>query len=314
MTGSGAYKFREGSHVDAALSQVIEAFERTFPGRIRGYYMHGSVADHTAIATSDVDLDVVVKGTFQGPAEQAALGQAARAISQSSDLEVDIDVTEEASLMEGAEPTFKLGSHLLYGEDIRGQVPLLSIEEWGRERMFRGYFLLVRVFHRPSRVRYPIGFPQPDAEFFGYTARHVILADGTDVASTRDLIRVTGWLATALIAYEGRRYVVRKAGCFPLYHNVFNDEWSSLLEEVYLTCRGRWRSLIPDDPGDRDQLRRICARVLAFENHFLTRFKPFLLAELQRAKPREESRALWLMRELPLEDAEVLNAVQRLSR
>ena len=202
------------SPADTALRRVIATSENAFPDRIRGYYVHGSVADNTSIATSDVDLDVVVKGGFTDPEEHVAFVQAARAIAASRDLEVDIDVTDEASLFDGAETTFKLGSRLLHGEDIRARVPLLSIDQWGRERMYRGYFLLLRVFHRPSRVRYPIGFPDPDAEFFGYADRRVSLGDGTDVPSTRDLMRVTGWLATALIAHEGKQYVaVPRLGC-----------------------------------------------------------------------------------------------------
>lgn len=248
------------SPADTALRRVIATFENAFPDRIRGYYVHGSVADNTSIATSDVDLDVVVKGGFTDPEEHVAFVQAARAIAASRDLEVDIDVTDEASLFDGAETTFKLGSRLLHGEDIRSQVPLLSIDQWGRERMYRGYFLLVQVFHRPSRVRYPIGFPDPDAEFFGYADRRVSLGDGTDVPSTRDLMRVTGWLATALIAHEGKQYVARKRDCHRLYREVFHDEWASLLEDIYVTCRGRWRCLIPDDPGDRDHLRDVDPR------------------------------------------------------
>lgn len=299
---------------DAVLNRVVEGFENSFPNRVRGYYIHGSVADNTGIATSDVDLDIVIKGRFSGADEQALYSQFARAVAASSDLELDIDVTDEASLLAGAEPTFKLGSRLLHGEDIRPHVPLLPIEEWGRERMYRGYFLLVRVFQRPSPVHFPLSFPDPHAEFFGYTERRVTLADGTNVPSTRDLIRVSGWLATALIARDGNRYVARKADCYRLYREIFKDEWGSLLEELYLTCRGRWKSLIPDDPGDREQLRRICARALAFENHFLARYKSFLLTELQRAEHGEGSRALWLMREIPLDDDEVHRAVQKLAR
>ena len=213
-----------------------------------------------------------------------------------------MQVTDEATLLAGAEPTFIVGSRLLYGEDIRDRVPLIPVEEWGRERMYRGYFLMVRVFSRPVPVRYPIGFPDPDAEFLGYTNRQVTLHDGTAVLSTRNLIRVTGWLATALIAYEGRRYVARKRDCHLIYREVFHDVWASLLEEIYVTCRGRWHSLIPDGPGERAHLREICTQVLAFENHFLTRFKPFILAELEQAGRGKEGRAAWLMREIPLED------------
>lgn len=296
--------YRE-SPVNQALARLVDRLESAFPDRIRGYYLHGSVADNTTLETSDVDLDVVVKGRFRDAEERAALVRAATAAVAGSHLELDIELVDEASLQAGAEPTFALGSTLFYGEDIRAGVPLIPIEEWSRERMYRGYYLMVRVFNRPTPVRSPLDFPDPGAEFFGYANRAVRRADGTSVPSTRNLIRVTGWLATALVAHEGKRYVARKRDCHRVYREVFGDEWASLLHEIYETCRGRWRSLIPPDLADREHLRAICTRVLAFENHFLTRFKPFILAEL-RAQG-EEGRAAWLMREIPWEDLEGLD-------
>ncbi len=74
------------SPADTALRRVIATFEKAFPDRIRGYYVHGSVADNTSIATSDVDLDVVVKGGFTDPEEHGAFLQVACAIAASSEL------------------------------------------------------------------------------------------------------------------------------------------------------------------------------------------------------------------------------------
>ncbi|MBV9282913.1 MAG: hypothetical protein JOZ41_22800 [Chloroflexi bacterium] len=312
--GDEAYEPRGIPHTGIALRMVIETFEEAFPNRVRGYYVHGSVADDTGLETSDLDLDVVVKRDLGDAAERARFAETARAVAARCDLELDIEVTDEASLLAGAEPTFKLGSWLVYGEDIRPQVPLIPLEDWGRERMYRGYFLLVRVFNRPSPVRYPVGFPDPDAEFFGYTERRVRTADGSSVPSTRDLVRVTGWLAKALVAHEGKRYVARKRDCHRLYRERFGDEWASLLEEIYTSCRGRWCYLIPTGPGERNHLRTICRRTLAFENHFLTRFKPFILAELRRARRGEQNRALRLMKDIPLDDDEVRAAVSDVVR
>jgi hypothetical protein len=123
-------------------------------------------------------------------------------------------------------------------------------------------------------------------------------------------VRVTGWLATALLAHEGKQYVARKRDCHRLYREVFAREWASLLEEIYIRCRAEWRYMIPAEPEDRQHLRDICTRVLAFENHFLTRFKPFLLDELRRASQGEQNRALRLMKEIPLEDDEVRAAMR----
>jgi hypothetical protein len=38
---------------------------------------------------------------------------------------------------------------------------------------------------------------------------------------------------------------------------------------------------VPEQAADRKLLRELCEQALAFENHFLEQYKPFLLAELQ---------------------------------
>jgi predicted nucleotidyltransferase len=60
--------------VGETLGDTIAAFEAAFPGRVRGYYVEGSHADGTGIATSDLDLTVVFRGGFQGEAERGEAG------------------------------------------------------------------------------------------------------------------------------------------------------------------------------------------------------------------------------------------------
>jgi predicted nucleotidyltransferase len=50
--------------VDDALRNAIGIFETAFPGRIRAYYVEGSYADRSAVATSDIDLAIVFKDHF----------------------------------------------------------------------------------------------------------------------------------------------------------------------------------------------------------------------------------------------------------
>jgi hypothetical protein len=290
---------------DAVLHSVVTAFEDGFPGRTRGYYLHGSQADGTSVDTSDLDLDVIVKDALRDQQERTEMARLAEYVARRSDLELDVEVADEASLALGAEPAFKLGSRLVYGEDIRSKIPLVPVQDWARERMHRGYFLLVKVFGRPPHVRYPIGFPDPKAEFFGYTAHSVGQHDGRCAPSTRNIVRVTGWLATALLAHEAGQYVARKGDCYRLYREYVGDEWTSLLEDTFVLCRSAWRYMVPGAAADRRRLRALCTRVLAFENHFLSRYKPFLLAELNRSQTETENRAVWLMKQILFEDDDV---------
>ena len=149
---------------DEALRDTIAAFEAAFPGRVRGYYVEGSYADGTGIATSDVDLTVVFRGAFRDEAERSQAGRLGDERAARSALELDVEVVDEARLAGGVKPTFKEGSRLVYGEDIRDRLPLLPIDAWARDRLHAAYWLLVKALctqTAPSRrpQRRPRGVP-----------------------------------------------------------------------------------------------------------------------------------------------------------
>ena len=52
------------------------------------------------------------------------------------------------------------------------------------------------------------------------------------------------------------------------------------MTDVHELCRNRWRYRIPTDPADRRTLRGLCEQALGFQNHFLDRYRRYLLTEL----------------------------------
>jgi hypothetical protein len=300
--------------VDQALQTAIRHFETTFPGRVSGYYVEGSYATGTGIATSDLDLSIVFRGHFADEAERASARAMVEQCASESPVEFDASVLDEASLCKGASPQFKLGSTLVYGEDIRDQIPLIPIEVWTRDRMHAAYWLMVNIFNRPKVLRLPLGFPNPNDEWRGYASRKVRLPDGTEVPSTRNLIRSTGWAATALLALHAKRYITSKRECHMIYRAVINDEWATLFEDMYLYCREHWQYLLPQTEEGRQRLRTMCERTLAFENHFLGVYKNYLLAQISSADEASITHALWVLGQITFDDAEVQNAVRALRR
>ncbi|PLS78971.1 MAG: hypothetical protein CYG59_15680, partial [Chloroflexi bacterium] len=186
--------------IDDMLRGVVGIFEMVFAKRIRSYYVEGSYADGTAVTASDLDLTVVFKDRFRDDIERDTAVQLAGYCAGLSGVELDIELADDGQLAEGVYPSLKMGSRCMYGEDRRDQLRLLSLDEWTRERMHAAYWLLVTVFHRPRPVTYPLTYPDPVGRFYGYDHRMMRLATGAAVNSTRDLIRVTGWIATALLA------------------------------------------------------------------------------------------------------------------
>ncbi|MDQ2903794.1 MAG: hypothetical protein M3Y81_09600, partial [Chloroflexota bacterium] len=179
-------------------------------------------------------------------------------------------------------------------------MPLVGLPDWTRDRMHTSYRRFVKLFQRPGVVTYPLAYPDPAAEFYGYDLRKVRLPDGREVNSTRDLIRATGWAATAIIAFKCGRYVARKSDCHRIYQECFHDEWGSLLADIYQQCRGRWHYLIPEASAERQQLRAICARTSGFENHFLQVYKKFLLSELRHEDTQAREQALKVLAAISL--------------
>ena len=294
---------------DRVLQGLISIFELRFPGRIRAYYAEGSYADRTAIATSDIDLVLIFKHRFVDEDEAGAARQLGAYCASLSAFELDLEIIDEQHAARSAFPTLKLASVLLYGEDIRDQLPLPPIGEWTRDRMHVAYWLIVQVFNRPPVVRYPLGYPRPDEMFFGYDQRMLRLPDGSRARCTRDLVRVTGWAATALIALRTGTYVVRKRDCHQRYHELIGDQWSELLRVIYERCKHEWSYRIPESPADQSALCAICMHTLEFENHFLRVFKEFVLSELRGDDAEARRAAVWLLGQIPYHDDEIEQAL-----
>lgn len=297
----------ENERTNTVLRATIGIFELAFPGQIRACYIEGSYADQSAVFTSDIDLVIVLNGDASSEQERAeALAQHCCVLSA---VELDIGIADENKLATGVPPYFKLGSILIYGEEVRDRLPLVSLSQWTRDRMHSSLWRTVHLFNRSAVIRYPLDYPDPSGEFYGYDRRKLRLPDGEEVNCTRDLIRLTGWSATALLAYRAGRYVTRKSECHRAYQESFQDEWGQLLEDIYVYCRGKWHYLLPTDLAERSKLREICARTLAFENYFLLVYKEFLLSELRTEDEEGRRMALWVLGQIAYQDEEIERAV-----
>lgn len=277
--------------------KMIEDFNIAFPDRIQAIYIQGSYADDTNVNTSDIDLLIVFKECFQYDEQHCAELLIQQCVAESP-TELDIEVADEQSFVDGLSPTLKYGSHLLWGEDIRDNFPLIPLIVWTRDRMHSSLWRTGHLFNRSGNVIYPLDYPDPQGEFYGYDARLLRLPDGREVHCTRDLIRLVGWSATAILAYKAGVYVARKSDCHRLYQVHLEDEWGTLLQDIYELCRGKWHYLIPEDEDERRVLRHICERTLTFENHFLEIYKEFALSELNGDDEQGQLDALQALRRM----------------
>ena len=297
---------------DRTLQEMITQFETVFPQRILSYYVEGSYADQSAVITSDLDLTIVFRQRLIDVEEEKHARQLVAACQEMSALELDVTLAEETRLHQHADPMFKLGARLVYGEEIRTAIPLIPITTWARQRLHAAYWLMINVFQRAKPVSAPLPFPDECAPFYGYTTRMLRLADGSEVPTTRNLIRVVGWIATACIAYQAQHYVVRKRDCVASYRQTIDDEWTPLLEQIDQRCRSTWQYRIPTTTGEQAELLAILQNTLAFENHFLQLYRHFLLAELTSRDQTAQQEALRILHNTALSDPEIQQAFAHL--
>jgi adenylate cyclase len=115
------------ARMGALLRGIVARFEAAFPERVHGYYVIGSYGDASSVSTSDLDLDIVFKGRFEGEDERASARDLCDALQAQTAIELDIDIGDEEGLRGGLSPNLKLAGSCIYGEDIRTQYPLLPL-------------------------------------------------------------------------------------------------------------------------------------------------------------------------------------------
>jgi hypothetical protein len=98
-----------------------------------------------------------------------------------------------------------------------------------------------------------------------------------------------------------------------LYRTLVNDEWGDLVEQVYECCKRRWGYRIPRDASDRAQLHALCQRALAFENHFFSLYRTYLVRELYSAVRDDQLRAVERLGEILYHMPDVVEALQELA-
>ena len=260
--------------VEAALIRVVTHFEAKFPEKVKGYYLFGSHRSGLAVSNSDLDVAAVFRSDFRDEDEREEVNRSIQECAAVSPIELDLTTPIETTLLENGNATLKLDSILVYGEDIRANLELPDIQSWIRDRMHDGFGYIRSLRSNvpsalPKDVAYPLDFPNPASEFYGYAER-----------GTKDLATTIGWCASAILAYRLRTHVFRKSDCLELYRTQVADGWTALVESVFERVRSSWNYQIPKTLHDRQHLRDICQQALRFENHFLLLYRDFLLDDL----------------------------------
>ena len=259
--------------MDEAIAAIIGIYETAFPNRIRGYFLVGSLGDDTAISGSDIDMEIIFKGTMT--AEEIAGCQVIKTSCRAlSPIHLDLPVKAEADFAQVDTVALKLASKFIYGEDARDEIPLTPMDVYLRQISSPSHRGLTIRF-RQEQVTLPLSYPNPDDCYFGYMPKRL----NTDDAPTKLWVLNVGWLATFLIVHTASVYVPSKRDMVGLYRQHIGDEWAEFISDVYELGRNQWEYTIPEG-DDYERFISLCEQTLAFENHVAAIYVDYLQGEL----------------------------------
>jgi Nucleotidyltransferase domain len=302
--------------VDAILRGMIGVHEMVFPMRVRAYYLVGSYHTGHAVPASDLDVIVVFRGSFL-PGEEDASRDVNNHCSRISPVRLDAKATCEAQILSDGDPLLKASSLLLYGDDIRDQIPLRPAPEVDEE--FGQYVgLLTALRGWPATMIYPLQYPDAQGEFFGYERQGNRVADWKWAEDdyqpgTRTLVDSVATAALLLVQMHARQLILSKHEIVSRYRADVNDVWAPFVGDIYTKCRTQWQYLIPKSTADRRNLRDLCRKTLAFENHVLETCRTYLLRRLASGEAAQARPALHALGSALFRDDETKAALLALS-
>jgi hypothetical protein len=257
--------FAAGGNPEGLLPEVCQRFLSAFPERIRGIYLLGSRALGCAIASSDLDLAIVFRGTAEPPLRKEAQDLAAE-IRRSTPLVVELTVLDEPEIQQGVRPYLKIGK-LLAGQDVLRDSPLKPKAELLGYFAYSSFYFSWVIRSKPAILPYPLAYPDPAGEFYGYEQNGIWTGEKTFRPGLGLLVNLAASIANFRLAREAGEFVPNKSLTVAAYRKRFPaDPLGQWVQEVFELGRERWPGAIPGDEKDRRTLADLCRRSLAFEN------------------------------------------------
>ncbi|MBV7329164.1 GNAT family N-acetyltransferase [Chloroflexi bacterium TSY] len=265
---------------DTVLDEVITKFEQTFPERIQSYYLMGSYAEGVVTPTSDLDLVVLFHGNVTSDETERAMALGEQC-AQDSPIRLDIELAD-CNLTVRQRVYFKQTAQLLYGQDVGNEVTLPPVADYLHYVTWGPYRFFVQIMRNCEVVSYPLRYPDPNDEFYGYAKVQMMDWYAPETKQgLKELVTSATRTARTVIALQGGHYSGSQEETLRLYRQYINDDWIVYLDGLYKQCKVAWRYEVPTDNADREQLRFLCSRTLDYENSYFARYRRYLLGLLQ---------------------------------
>jgi len=266
------------SRIDEIICGSIGLLETLFPNRIRAYYLVGSYIDGGYTAGSDIDLVPIFKGALQA-GEELTYRQAVEYMDQLSPVHLGFGLrAEEQSFQEGG-VGIKIGSVLLYGQDVRDKIPLTPLEQYCQSCISTSLELIRDQRGNPDQLVFPLGYPDAQAEYYGYLKDEE--TQGVLRKSSASIFTHLMFLASTMATLKTGQYNASKSFSWKFYQDHVGGPWGAYLEGWYIRGKKQWAYAIPLTAEERHELKQMCQKVLAFENDFMMIARDFILKRLE---------------------------------
>jgi predicted nucleotidyltransferase len=293
--------------IDNLLCGVISLIEMLFPGRARGYLLHGSYTDGSAVPDSDIDITAIFSGTVT-PSEREKFHEVIAHLSLSSPLRLDAGLFAESRASQWVSTGVKHGL-LIYGEHTLKNAPLEPSENRLRRSMQGAFHHIYLLRQRAENLVYPLAYPDATGEYYGYERWGKFFGGREFGPGVRTPVTAVTLMASTLLAMRGQQ-AVSKQHSVELYREHIGGEWAELIEAVYTTCKMEWEYRLPQTEDERKLFQSLCRQILPFENEFLRQCRPCLLADLQQEEASIRQSALQTLNRVSYTDAEFTAVLQ----
>jgi len=295
------------SQVDAILRGLVGIYETIFPDGVRCLYVVGSYSNGSAVPGSDLDVGVV----FNKPLTDEQLAQF-RQITQSlaliSPVRLDCGTVNPARFTNGIPAGLKTAL-VVYGDNLFAELPLEPLEQALRRGMSNTFHSLYVLRQRDDLLVYPLNYPDPTGEYYGYERWGTYLGERKFSPGVRSLVTSVTLIATCLVMMQAGQRVASKHESVQSYQKHIGDEWTEFVQQVYMQCKDAWHYQMPKTQRSRRQFRRLCAQMLDFENHFLAHCRESVLNDLLHSEEAIKQMALYRLKRIAYSGEDYITAL-----
>jgi hypothetical protein len=284
------------SQIDAILRGMIGVYQSMFPDRLRCLYVIGSYSNGSAVLGSDLDIGVVFTEPLSEE-EREQFRQINRSLNLISPVRLDCGTVNPARFTDGIPAGLK-AALVVYGENIFAEMPLEPLERALRRGMSNTFHSLYVLRQRDDQLVYPLNYPDPQGEYYGYERWGTYLGERNFGPGVRSLVTSVTLIASCFVMLQAGQPVASKQESVTAYQTYVGDEWTELVRETYARCKEAWHYRLPETAESRQQFRSLCVRMVSFENHFLARCRGAVLDDLLQSDRSIQELALYRLKRI----------------